>query len=124
MDWEAFSCATFIGGAVLAQTGWDPTALNADIYKTPTEAAQVILDAGFETFAEYVGSVFPEVPVIMGQQGDIAAMPLDPVIARAMPPEIQCALGVVDPPLVWVLAGKGLFKLPMMSALHMFRVGV
>jgi hypothetical protein len=123
MDWASFSCATFAGGAVEAQTSWNPAALKGDIHKSPTCAAEHIRHLGFASLTAVVASLFPAVPVIMGQYGDIAMMPLDPVIARLMPEEIQSALGVVEPPFVWVLATKGVVQMPMTSAQHIFRVG-
>ncbi len=104
-------CALFAAGAVEAMTGVD-LAEGMRGYSTIEQGQEFLRRHGFADHVDVAARRLPEVPPIMAQVGDVAAVSENG----------SAALGVVQGPMIYVLRLDGLGLVPLTSAERAFRV--
>lgn len=128
LDWGGVNCTQFSGQGVEALTGHNPYEEGgwADKFGTPQEAADAIVEAGFNTLDDLIAALFPEVPLSMAWPGDvvlIAAAPqgdLSVGVVQKMPHGVALA----DPPFFYAVTPEGLGRGPLYTqAVRAFAVG-
>lgn len=69
--WGDNDCAIFAANAIEAMTGADLMAKIRGRYSTAIGAARVIKNDGFESLADYVSSLLPEISLHDAKRGDL-----------------------------------------------------
>ena len=107
-------CALFTAGAVKAMTGVDHARGWRGKYRSLAKGLKALEKAGHADHVALAASLYPEVPPIMAQEGDIAVVPADG--------ETGSALGIVQGPSIYVMSRAGLTLAPLTLATRAFRV--
>lgn len=107
-------CALFTAGAVKAMTGVDHARGWRGKYRSLAKGLKALEAAGHADHVVLAASLYPEVPPIMAQEGDIAVVPADG--------ETGSALGIVQGPSIYVMSRAGLTLAPLTLATRAFRV--
>ena len=107
-------CAIFTAGAVLAMTGVDHAKGWRGKYRSLAKGLKALEKAGHADHVALAASLYPEVPPIMAQEGDIAVVPAEG--------ETGSALGIVQGPMIYVMSLNGLALVPLTHATRAFRV--
>lgn len=105
-------CALFTAGAVAAMTGEDPATGWRGTYRSLKKGQSTLRAAGFEDHVALAASLYPEVPPLMAQPGDVAVVPT----------EEGLALGIVQGAQIYVMSRTGLTLVPLTAATRAFRV--
>jgi len=105
-------CALFAAGAVAAMTGDDPAAGLRGKYRTMRAGLSAVQKAGFLDHVDMAKALWPSIPAIRAQVGDLAVVETD----------AGGALGVVGGPMIFVLRREGLAQLPLTDAALALRV--
>lgn len=130
LDYANYSCAQFASDAVKVQTGEDlHNLLDFDgTYDSEESAVNILQRYGFKNLVELAAHHLPVVQPSEAHFGDLAAvqgvlLSGDPDL---IPEELKYALGVCEPPFVWVLMKSGLGRVRLMDPIVVtcFRVGV
>ena len=108
-------CAIFTAGAVLAMTGVDHAKGWRGKYRSLAKGLKALEKAGHADHVALAASLYPEVPPIMAQEGDIAVVPSDGV------DDVE-ALGIVQGHSIYVMSRGGLVLVPLTAATRAFRV--
>jgi hypothetical protein len=106
--WGDFDCAKFAADAVEAMTGKDPMK-GMRAYKSEEGARKLLKDKGYKSHGDLLSELFEEIPVALGQPGDIAVMEND-------------GLGVVQGQYVYQPGDRGIALSEVTMAKRMFRV--
>ncbi len=105
-------CALFTAGAVKAMTGVDYARGWRSQYRSLAKGRKLLAEKGHKDHVALVASLYPEIPVLRAQVGDIAVLDGDG----------GDALGVVQGALVWAADPNGLRSVPLIQAKRAFRV--
>lgn len=108
-------CALFTAGAVQAMTGVDHARGWRGKYRSLAKGLKALEAAGHADHVALTASLYPEVPPIMAQVGDIAVVQSDGA------EDVQ-ALGIVQGPSIYVMSRAGLTLAPLTAATRAFRV--
>lgn len=95
-------------------------------YNTPKEAFKALRSLGFNSIDQLIGSIFPEKRKSYLIRGDLAIVPSVALEVEDLEPEelegLRAALGVVDPPYVWVMGQKGIDRVPLQTVIKGYEV--
>lgn len=105
-------CALFAAGAVEAMTGRDPAAAWRRTYRTIEDGLALLAQAGHADHVAFAADLFEEIPPILAQVGDLAAIREGD----------DLALGIVQGPMIYVLRPSGLGLVPLTFAERAFRI--
>ena len=105
-------CSLFAADCVAAMTGHDMAAPWRGRYTTLRGGIRVLRRAGFIDHIALTASLFPEIPPLSAQPGDLAVVPTDE----------GPALGVVQGEAVYLLGPTGLGLVSLLLAQRAFRV--
>lgn len=106
-------CGLFSGGAVEAMTGEDVNAPFRGKYRTMAGASKALAKLGFDDHIAYTASLYPEIPPLMAQRGDVA------VVTDV---DGNPALGIVQGSQIYVMTLNGLSLTPLTAAVRAFRI--
>jgi hypothetical protein len=115
-NWSKHSCVSWAAGAVEAMTGENPYSSLCEGITTPLSAVKLIKQNGFNSLSDMLASMFEEVPVTLLQKGDItlSLARWDRVSQGHMSSEvIDYAIGIADPPYIWLLGEEGVGTAPL-----------
>lgn len=114
--WGRHDCALGLAaGAVTALTGADLAAPWRGRYRSPSSARRALHKAGFNTLADLVASLLPEIPPAFADVGDIGVIAADGPLGQA--------LCVVDASGLIVLTEAGHGRCPRHDMIRAFKVG-
>ena len=92
-------------------------------YNSPLSAMKALRSLGFESVDQLIGSLFPEKRKVYAQRGDLALVPADPENIPEDLEGLRLAVGVVDPPWVWIVdATHGIERVSLDLATKVFEV--
>lgn len=105
-------CSLFAADCVSAMTGQDMAVPWRGRYTTLRGGIRVLRRAGYRDHVALTASLFPEIPPLSAQPGDLAVVPTDE----------GPALGVVQGEAVYLLGPTGLGLVSLLLAQRAFRV--
>jgi hypothetical protein len=131
LDWqgEGVTCTSWCGDAIEVLTGHNPFEPFRGTFDGVLGAVKVIKKAGFNSLDDLIASLFPEVPVGMAQQGDLALVRTtrwseesgDGLFAEEVMPH---GVAMIDPPAFWAVTEGGLGRGDLyVDAVRAFAVG-
>lgn len=109
----ALDCGLFAGGAIKAMTRSDPTKPFRGKYRKIEDAMSIAASLGFADHVEYAASLYEEIPVLMAQRGDLAAV---------SDIDGNPALGIVQGENIYVMTLQGIALVRLVTANRAFRI--
>ncbi len=111
LDWEAHNCLSWCSLGIEAITGVNPFDSYAEANAVTLKGAvNVVRNSGYETLDRFLGSLLPEIPIGMAQQGDLVLVNSHWEAPREVCKILNYATALADPPLYWCITSEGLAR--------------
>lgn len=135
LDWEHFSCASWVADGVLEMTGTDLYEPFRELDMTnPLGAYKAIKAAGYDNLTQLVEDRLPPRGLAFIRRGDIVLAPAGSASGLQASPSNEevvdwdaCgmphAICLAAPPIAWALTPEGLGRFSLSAALKGFAVG-
>ena len=119
-DWEFHHCASWTAMGVQEITGYDYYEQWREYtIESPGDAYLTLRRLGFQSLDQYAECNFIEKPLALANRGDIVMVPAPEFADLGMPN----AMGLAEPPFVWVLREDGLGRANLFDCTRAFAVG-
>ena len=119
-DWEFHHCASWCALGIQELTGYDYYEVWREHPITSAGDAYLALKRmGYESLDQYAEANFVEKPLAFAQRGDLVMVPSPEYAEMGMPN----AMGLAEPPFVWVLGREGLGRAQLFSCVKAYAIG-